>query len=105
MCAVVVLAFTVPKIYELKKDDIDSAVSSAHHHGKVHYNKYVEPYVNKIPRASTSSTSANTPTAAAGNGASFQNNKPSALSSDADSFLDVDRDAVAGISSEGKKLS
>ena len=134
--AVVILAFTLPKAYELKKDEVDSFASQAHHHTKVsrsynctqlgfafelvtsyhaspgcckmqcqlfwwlmwqsafacthartdrlaafwsarhqlgnhgfltgysalqaNYSKYVEPYVNKIPRASTSTTS-NTP--------------------------------------------
>ena len=95
-----VLAFTVPKVYELKKEDIDKAVSTAHHHGKAHYKNYLEPYVNKIPRASTSSTSAST-----SNIGGPTSNKPSALESDADSFTDVGREAVAGISSEGKKLS
>ncbi len=84
-----VLAFTLPKAYELKKDEVDSLAAKAHHHGKVrvcavwpplscnsfepptkwracaqaNYTKYVEPYVNKIPRASTStSTSTAAPT-------------------------------------------
>ena len=37
MCppAVVILAFTLPKAYELKKDDVDSLAAKAHHHGKV----------------------------------------------------------------------
>ncbi len=30
-----VLAFTLPKAYELKKDDVDSLAAKAHHHGKV----------------------------------------------------------------------
>jgi len=53
----VILAFTLPKAYELKKDEVDSFASQAHHHTKANYSKYVEPYVNKIPRASTSTTS------------------------------------------------
>lgn len=33
--AVVVLAFTLPKAYELKKDEVDNLAAKAHHHGKV----------------------------------------------------------------------
>jgi len=114
--AVLLLAFTIPKAYELRKDEIDHMFHKAQHHGKVrsevlvfprglpvrsslhfvrvldvapqraivtlrvlselrtprqtaewprpcmrdaqqNYNKYVEPYLNKIPRASTSTTS------------------------------------------------
>ena len=33
--AVVILAFTLPKAYELKKDEVDSFASQAHHHTKV----------------------------------------------------------------------
>ncbi|KAK9827607.1 hypothetical protein WJX81_005741 [Elliptochloris bilobata] len=53
---VVLLACTIPKAYELRKDEIDRAFNKAHHHGKENYNKYVEPYLNKIPRASTSTS-------------------------------------------------
>ena len=35
--AVVVLAFTLPKAYELKKDEVDKFASQAHHHTKVAY--------------------------------------------------------------------
>lgn len=35
LCAVVVLAFTLPKAYELKKDEVDSFAAKAHHHTKV----------------------------------------------------------------------
>ncbi len=35
LCAVVVLAFTLPKAYELKKDEVDNLAAKAHHHGKV----------------------------------------------------------------------
>lgn len=62
----VILAFTLPKAYELKKDEVDKFAAKAHHHGKEHYSKYVEPYVNKIPRASTS-TSSQAPTAPSSN--------------------------------------
>lgn len=68
---VVVLAFTLPKAYELKKDEVDNLAAKAHHHGKANYTKYVEPYVNKIPRASTSTSA--TPS------------KPAAFESTADS--------------------
>lgn len=133
-----VLAFTVPKLYELKKDDIDNAVSTAQTHGKKHYSNYVEPYVKKIPRGSTSST--NTSSAPSGlsgadNGPSGPNNnnfsapnsnfgggnntlggntnfggpnsgsRPNTFESEADSFTNIGRDAAAGISSEGKKLT
>ena len=136
--AVAVLAFTVPKLYELKKDDIDNAVSTAQTHGKKHYSNYVEPYVKKIPRGSTSST--NTSSAPSGlsgadNGPSGPNNnnfsapnsnfgggnntlggntnfggpnsgsRPNTFESEADSFTNIGRDAAAGISSEGKKLT
>ncbi len=33
--AVVVLAFTLPKAYELKKDEVDKFAAQAHHHTKV----------------------------------------------------------------------
>jgi hypothetical protein len=51
---VVFLAFTVPKVYELKKDEIDGLLRKAHKETTTHYNKYVDPYVKKIPRASNS---------------------------------------------------
>jgi riboflavin kinase len=50
---VVVLAFTVPKVYELKKDEIDAVAKQVHDVGKDLYVKHLEPYVNKIPRATT----------------------------------------------------
>ncbi|CAL5223458.1 g5977 [Coccomyxa viridis] len=53
----IVLAFTLPKAYELKKDEVDRFARQAQHHTKHNYSKYVEPYVNKIPRASTSTSS------------------------------------------------
>ena len=31
----VILAFTLPKAYELKKDEVDKFAAKAHHHGKV----------------------------------------------------------------------
>ena len=33
--AVIVLAFTLPKAYELKKDEVDKFAAQAHHHTKV----------------------------------------------------------------------
>ena len=48
-----VLAFSVPKIYELRKGEIDGLAAKAADQGKAHYKKFVEPYVSKIPRAST----------------------------------------------------
>jgi hypothetical protein len=48
-----VLAFSVPKIYELRKGEIDGLAAKAADQGKAHYKKFVEPYVAKIPRAST----------------------------------------------------
>lgn len=38
MHAVVILAFTLPKAYELKKDEVDKFAAKAHHHGKVRAN-------------------------------------------------------------------
>lgn len=55
-----VLAFIIPKIYELRKDDIDSAVSQGYSQGARGYNQYLKPYVEKIPRASTSARSSGT---------------------------------------------
>ncbi|KAK9805889.1 hypothetical protein WJX73_001657 [Symbiochloris irregularis] len=86
----VVLAFTVPKLYELKKDDIDQAVSTASYHGKKNYTQYVEPYVKKIPKASTSSTtSASTSTIPS---------KPAAFESEADSFQNVSKQDIPSLS-------
>ena len=52
-----VLGFVIPKIYELRKDDIDSAVSSGYTQSQKGYQQYLKPYVEKIPRASTSARS------------------------------------------------
>ena len=52
--AVVVLAFSAPKLYEYKKDEIDQMTHRAVHESKKGYSQYVEPYMSKIPRASTS---------------------------------------------------
>ena len=34
-CAVIILAFTIPKAYELKKDEVDRFAAKAQHHSKV----------------------------------------------------------------------
>ena len=52
--AVVVLAFVLPKAYELKKDEVDQVVTTVHKQTSSYYMQYAEPYVQKIPRASTS---------------------------------------------------
>ena len=49
----VVLAFAVPKVYELRKAEVDALAARAASEGTKHYKKFVEPYVSKIPRAST----------------------------------------------------
>ncbi|KAL3161281.1 hypothetical protein ABBQ38_009637 [Trebouxia sp. C0009 RCD-2024] len=54
---VVVLLFSLPKIYELKKHEIDSATNKVVNQSKQAYSQYGAPYVQKIPRASTSTTS------------------------------------------------
>lgn len=62
---VVVLAFTVPKAYELNKKEVDNVVNSVQKQSKTYYKQYAEPYIQKIPRASTST--ANTGSVTAGN--------------------------------------
>ena len=57
MCAVFVLAFTLPKLYEWKKDDIDGAVSTGYNQTNRIYAQNIKPYVSSIPRASGASTS------------------------------------------------
>lgn len=47
------LAFSLPKIYELRKPEVDALAARAAQQGQAHYKKFVEPYVSKIPRAST----------------------------------------------------
>lgn len=71
MPTVVVLLFSLPKIYELKKHEIDSATNKVVNQSKQAYSQYGAPYVQKIPRASTSTTS--------------NYSKPSAYDSSADS--------------------
>lgn len=50
---VVLVAFSVPKLYELKKPEIDDAVATGHARSKEIYDKHVAPHVAKIPRASS----------------------------------------------------
>jgi hypothetical protein len=50
-CAAVILAFSLPKIYEMKKTEIDAFAKKGKEQVDVHYKKYLEPYINKIPRA------------------------------------------------------
>jgi hypothetical protein len=63
-----VLAFSAPKVYELRKADIDGAVAAAASQGKAHYAKFVQPYVAKLPRATASGGAAPAPAAAAAGG-------------------------------------
>ena len=63
LCAVVLLAFSLPKVYELKKDEVDHAVSSVQKQTTTYYKQYAEPYVQKIPRASTSTAKTGSVTA------------------------------------------
>jgi len=55
---VVFLAFTLPKVYEMYKHDIDRTASRLQNQGQQLYQKHVDPMVQKIPRASNSTTSA-----------------------------------------------
>lgn len=55
--AVIVLLFTLPKIYELRKHEIDSAASQVANKTKQSYSQYAAPYINKIPKASTATSS------------------------------------------------
>jgi len=51
---VVLLAFSLPKIYELKKHEIDSGLSQAQSQAQKIHSQYVAPNLAKIPRGSTS---------------------------------------------------
>ena len=55
--AVILGLFTLPKVYELRKDEIDSAANQVANKSKQSYSQYVAPYANKIPKASTATTS------------------------------------------------
>lgn len=47
-----ILAFTVPKTYELKKREIDSALAKLKDQLNTIYEKYVKPFFDRIPRSS-----------------------------------------------------
>lgn len=47
----VFLAFTVPKVYELKKDEIDRAITIGREQATVIHDKFLQPIISKIPRA------------------------------------------------------
>jgi riboflavin kinase len=89
---VVVLAFTLPKVYELKKDEIDAVVRKLYGQSKTYYKQYAEPYVQKIPRASTSTSTHSTSTPAT---------KQNPVDSVADSFTHIAKDGSNAV--EGKK--
>ena len=52
-CAAVLVAFSVPKLYELKKPEIDDAVATGHARTKQLYDQHVAPALAKVPRASS----------------------------------------------------
>lgn len=60
---VVVLAFTVPKVYELNKKEVDNVLNSVQKQSQTYYKQYAEPYIQKIPRASTSTANTGSVTA------------------------------------------
>jgi riboflavin kinase len=60
---VVVLAFSVPKIYELNKKEVDNVLNSVQKQSQTYYKQYAEPYIQKIPRASTSTANTGSVTA------------------------------------------
>lgn len=47
----ILVLFTVPKIYEMKKDEIDRVYDSARTHATAFYDKYLAAIIEKIPRA------------------------------------------------------
>lgn len=47
----VLLAFTVPKLYEVKKDEIDGGIAKAQGTSRQLYDQHLHKYVEKIPRA------------------------------------------------------
>jgi Reticulon len=49
----VLAAFSVPKVYELKKDEIDAAIDKIRSQATSAYDKYGAVVVNRIPRAAT----------------------------------------------------
>jgi len=58
---VILLLFTLPKVYELRKPEIDSAANRVASQTKQSYSQYAAPYLNKIPKASTATSSGNRP--------------------------------------------
>jgi len=84
--ATVLLAFTIPKVYELKKPEIDAAAKNVQQQTKQLYEQHAAPLVAKIPRASSA-----TPAKAA----------KADLQATAESFRNTVNDAAAGTS--GKK--
>ena len=59
--AVILLLFTLPKVYELRKPEIDSAANRVASQTKQGYSQYAAPYLSKIPKASTATSSGNRP--------------------------------------------
>ncbi len=50
-CAVVLLAFTLPKGYELKRDEVDGVVGVARSKLDELYGKFNDAVLSKIPKA------------------------------------------------------
>lgn len=57
--SVLIAAFTLPKLYEWKKEEIDFYFEKAVKQTKQAYNTHLAPIVNKIPRASTTTSDSN----------------------------------------------
>lgn len=53
---VVLLAFSAPKLYELKKTDIDTTAKETYSKAAALYEQHVAPLVAKIPRASSATS-------------------------------------------------
>ena len=49
----VLLAFSVPKAYEMRKDEVDDVLNSVQKQSSSIYKQYAEPYVQKIPRCAS----------------------------------------------------
>lgn len=58
----VLALFTLPKVYELRKDEIDGHLTKVKDGYNTVYNKHVQPALKRIPRASTATTSSATTT-------------------------------------------
>lgn len=85
---VVLLAFSAPKLYELKRTEIDTTAKDVHSKAKALYEQHVAPLVAKIPRAS--SVTSVKPT-------SKPDNAP------AQAVPEADRPAISPLSAEGNK--